>query len=130
MPVLPAETAGGSEGERHASLYNAILQGAFAGILVAELESKAFVYANDTICNMYGYERDELLRLAVSDIHPPEHLAAVVAVFDAQARGELDTERDLPCLHADGTVFYCDISSRMISFLASRTTSAGSSILW
>jgi two-component system cell cycle sensor histidine kinase/response regulator CckA len=89
--------------------FRTIFEGAAEGILVAEVESRRFVYANPAICRMLGYEEEELLRLTVNDIHPEEDLPRVMAEFEAQARGEKFVAADLPCLRKDGTKISADI---------------------
>jgi hypothetical protein len=87
----------------------AIFEGAAEGILVADVESRKFLYANPAICRMLGYEEEELLRLTVNDIHPEEDLPRVTAEFEAQARREKEIATDLPCLRKDGTIVHVDI---------------------
>ena len=53
----------------------AIYDGMTDGLLVADVQTKRFVRANDTICRMLGYTEAELLDLGVTDIHPQGRLA-------------------------------------------------------
>ena len=39
------------------------------GVLIAHTETRHFVLANQAMCRMLGYTREELLRMCVSDIH-------------------------------------------------------------
>ena len=81
------------------------------GILIADIGTRRFVDANDQICQMLGYSQAELLDLSVMAIHPDKDLPDVIAVFEAQAKGELRLAPDIPCLRKDGTVFYADINT-------------------
>jgi PAS domain S-box-containing protein len=110
-----------SESESRA---RAIFEGAQDGILVADAETHRFVDANPTICAMLGYSRDELLALAVADIHPPAELQRVVEAFERQARGEFVIAQDLPVLAKDGRIFPVDISVALM-VLDGRRYSAG-----
>ena len=95
--------------------FRGFFQGAAEGILVSNIETKKFVYANPAVCRMLGYTEEELVYLGVSDIHPPEDLERVVAEFMAQARGEKTLASALPCLRKDGTTIYADINaSRLV----------------
>lgn len=85
------------------------------GILLADLKKKKFTLANDTICQMLGYNHDEITRLGVADIHPEEALPKVVDAFERQVRGELKLARDLPVKRKDGSVFFADISSVVVT---------------
>ena len=102
-----AENALRESEERHRTMF----EGAAEGILVADLETRSFKYANSAICRMLGYTPEELFRMGVSDIHPPESLEHVIAEFEAQARGEKTIASSLPCLRKDGTIIYVDIST-------------------
>jgi len=81
------------------------------GILIANIETKAFKYANPTMCRMLGYTEEELRTKGVSDIHPKEAVPGVVAEFEAQACGDKILVTDIPCLKKDGSVVYADISA-------------------
>jgi PAS domain S-box-containing protein len=89
--------------------YKTLFEAAAEGILVADIESKQFKYANPAVCRMLGYTAEELTRLGVADIHPKEALDHVVAEFEAQARGEKALAPEIPCLRKDGSVLYADI---------------------
>ena len=91
--------------------YKMLFTRAAEGILVADLKTRQFRYANPALCNMFGYTEEEMLRLGVADIHPKESLGHVVAEFEAMARGEKILVPNLPCLRKDGTVFYANIST-------------------
>ncbi|MCX6564127.1 MAG: PAS domain S-box protein [Candidatus Aminicenantes bacterium] len=94
--------------------YEALFAGAGEGILVADLKTKQFSHANPALCRMFGYTKEEFMRLGVADIHPKESLDHVLSEFEAQARGDKTLARDLPCLRKDGTLFHVDISASLI----------------
>lgn len=94
--------------------YKALFFGAAEGIVVADLETKQFLYANPAICRMFGYTEEELIRLGVADIHPKESLDRVLAEFEAQIRGEKTLAPDLPCLRKDNTLFYADVNAASV----------------
>jgi len=106
------ERMGAEEAIRESeSRYSAIFQGAAEGILIADVETKKFIYANDSICRMLGYSEEELTRLGVHDIHPEESLNDVLSEFEIQARGKKPTVSGLPCKRKDGSIFYANISA-------------------
>ncbi|MBW2458810.1 MAG: PAS domain S-box protein [Deltaproteobacteria bacterium] len=91
--------------------YQTVVEAAGQGILIADLASRRFRFANAAICRLLGYTRDELLTMSVADIHPPEAFDQVIAEFEALARGDKVLVPDLPCLRKDGTVVHVDITS-------------------
>ncbi|KKL25172.1 hypothetical protein LCGC14_2407990, partial [marine sediment metagenome] len=102
-----AEEALRESEERHRT----ILDGTVEGILVADTETKRFVYTNPALCNMLGYSEKELAEMGVADIHPRESLKYVLSEFEAQASGEKSLASEIPCLRKDGTTIYADINT-------------------
>ncbi|MEI6186267.1 MAG: PAS domain S-box protein, partial [Dehalococcoidia bacterium] len=94
--------------------YKALFTGTAEGIVVADLETKQFRYANPSMCRMFGYTEEEFVRLGVAGIHPKESLCYVQAEFAAQARGEKTFTKDLPCLRKDGVTFYANVNAALI----------------
>ncbi|MBU2547441.1 MAG: PAS domain S-box protein [Proteobacteria bacterium] len=95
--------------------YRALFEGVSEGILVADAELRAFLYANPAICHMLGYTVDELLRLTVEDIHPQESLPHAIDIFEAHACEETIRASALPCLCKDGTVIQVDINAAAVT---------------
>ena len=95
--------------------YRAIFEASAEGILIADLETKIFKYANPSMCRMLGYTENELIIMSVADIHPKDALQGVIAEFEAQACGEKTLAAGLPCLRKDGTVFYADVNAVKIT---------------
>jgi PAS domain S-box-containing protein len=89
--------------------YRALFQGAGEGILVADIETMTFVYANPAVCRMLGYTEEELARKGVSDLHSRKDLEWIVAGFMAQVRGERAMLPNTPCLRKDGVTIYADV---------------------
>ena len=91
--------------------FRGLFQEATQAILVASIDTEEFLYANPALCRMLGYAEEELLRLGVKDIHPPQDLERVRASFiaAARARDETDLTEAIPCLRKDGTEIYADI---------------------
>ncbi|MEN6639575.1 MAG: PAS domain-containing protein, partial [Smithella sp.] len=50
-------------------IQNAVCQ-RYGGILVAELQTKHFLFANPAVSRMLGCKEKEVLQLSVEDIHP------------------------------------------------------------
>lgn len=97
------------------SAWRGILENAIEGILIAEIDSRKFRYANRAVCAMFGYGPDEMLSLTVADIHPPEHLSDIITTFEAMARGEIATAVETPCRRKNGTVFWADINTSRVA---------------
>jgi len=94
--------------------YRTLFEASAEGILVADIETKEFKYANPAICRMLGYTEDEIKGMGVSDIHPKNALEHVISEFEAQARGEKTLAPNIPCLRKNGATMYADISTASV----------------
>jgi len=94
--------------------YRVLFETSADGILIADIETKAFKFANPALCRMLGYTEDELRTMGVADIHPKEAFPKIVVEFDAQARGDKTLALNIPCLRKDGTILYAEINSTHI----------------
>lgn len=96
--------------------FRTILDNAVDGILAADLETKKFFTGNKAICRMLGYSLEELKHLGVADIHPEKDLPHVLEQFEKQSRGEFSLARDIPLKRRDGSVFYTEVNSSLLTF--------------
>jgi two-component system sensor histidine kinase/response regulator len=96
--------------------FRAIVERAAEGILLADLETRRFVHANEAICWVPGYEHEELIGLTSADIHPADELSQVVAHFESQVAGEKVLAPEVPLLRKDGDILYADVRSFKVTF--------------
>ena len=71
--------------------FRAIFEGANDGILLADVKTKRFSFANPRICEITGYSLEELLKLGVGDIHPKKDLPYVIDSFTKLDAGETNS---------------------------------------
>jgi len=90
-------------------MYQALLEGSRYGILLVDIETRRFVYANPSICRMLGYSDVELQQLNIADIHPKGSLDHMMSEFESRIRGGKQMSPAILCLRKDGSVFYADI---------------------
>jgi PAS domain S-box-containing protein len=95
--------------------FQAIFDNTNDGILLADVEEKTLLTGNTAICQMLGYTLDEIQDLGVKDIHPREDLAYVAEQFARQAKREIAIAKDLPVQRKDGSVFFADVNSSLIT---------------
>ena len=93
--------------------YRTFLEQASDGIFIADASGR-YIEANPSGCAMLGYTRDELLEKKISDLIPPEDLAATPIRMDELRQGKIIlSERRL--VRKDGTLLPVEISARMLS---------------
>lgn len=93
--------------ERYKNLFKANVD----GILIVDVMTRKFRYANPAICRILGYSEEELLRMGVADIHPKDSLEQVSAEFEAQVSGAKTIANDLPCVRKDGQIISVSINA-------------------
>jgi PAS domain S-box-containing protein len=89
--------------------YAAIFEGTAESILIAEVATGRFRWANSAACALLGYSRGELLELTIHDIHPAPDLPMALDRFQAIANGRIPAARSVPCQRKDGTVLLVDV---------------------
>jgi len=96
-------------------IFRTIFENAADGILLADAENKKIYMGNHVICQMLGYDSQELTALSVMDIHPEQDTPYVMEQFEKQARGELSLAKDIPIKRKDGSVFYANVNAFSIT---------------
>ncbi|MCF7764344.1 MAG: PAS domain S-box protein [Verrucomicrobia bacterium] len=99
--------------EKEAQL-SAIVDGAFDGIVMADVITRRFTFANTAMSRILGYTPEELLTMHIADIHPAESHQDHKNHFDAIARGETTTIRNAQVLRKDGTFRTVDIAGSVV----------------
>ncbi|NLF40458.1 PAS domain S-box protein [bacterium] len=94
--------------------YRALFEGTAEGILVADADTRSFRYANPAICRMLGYSREELLKLCVDDIHPPDVLPRALDTFRGQCGEKGPLVAELSCIRKNGETIEVSISTAAV----------------
>ena len=104
--------------------FRTILEVAVDGVLLADVQARKFINGNRAICDMLGYLPEELYRLGVEDIHPPQALPEVLRQFEQILKSEIRVARNLPVQRKDGSIFLADVSGAPME-LAGRVVLVG-----
>lgn len=81
------------------------------GILFTDLENKCFITGNKAICQMLGYNPEEITNLKITSICSPEDSFRLIAQFEKQPNKDLVFHKDVPFRKKNGSLFYADIMS-------------------
>jgi len=97
--------------------FKAIFEGANDGILVADMKTQRFVFANPRLCEITAYSLKELTKLGVADIHPKKDLAYVNEQFKKQVERKITLAENIPVLRKDKQVVYCNVNSKPMKIM-------------
>jgi len=87
----------------------------FIGMAVTSPSTKQWLQVNQTLCDMLGYPRGELLERTWAEVTHPEDIHADTAEFDRVMRGEIDGYKmDKRFIRSDGQVVYATIDVKAI----------------
>jgi two-component system cell cycle sensor histidine kinase/response regulator CckA len=100
--------------EESEKLYRMLFEHAAEGILVFDLTSGKFKYANPAVCKMLDYTEEELINMGIEDIHPKEDLKRVLRKFKDQTPGEKRLVQNIPCMRKDRSQIYVNINSTQV----------------
>lgn len=85
------------------------------GILLADKETKRISTSNNRSCQMLGYGLEEIQKLGIQDLHQKEYVPYALDLFEKMGRRELTLGQDIPMKRKDGSVFFADINSSLIT---------------
>ena len=84
------------------------------GMAITSLE-KGWVEFNDTLCNMFGYSRDDFSRLTWAELSHSGDLESDLAQFNRVLAGEIDGySMQKRFIHKDGSILYAVISANAV----------------
>lgn len=95
--------------------FKVVFDSANDGMVLVDTATKKFSLGNKAFCKLLGYGSEEIKSLALADIHTKEDLPYVMDKFEKQMKGELTVAADIPVKRKDGSIFYADINSSLIT---------------
>lgn len=94
----------------------AIYEGMFDGVFIVDIQSRQLVRANAAICRMLGYSKEELPRLTVSSLHPPEFVPTLLERLQGWSEGRHQGHFQSPMMRKDGSQFVADVVTNPIRY--------------
>ena len=86
----------------------------FLGMAITSVDQH-WIEVNDALCAMFGYSREELLKLTWTETTHPEDLDANLALYKQALAGEIDSySLEKRFLHKDGSIFYAELSVSVV----------------
>jgi len=81
-------------------------------IFIADADSGRLLDANARALRMIGRTIDEVRRMSFADVHPPEELDRLAALFHFERDAEGGGVTPCSLVRADGHIYPCEVSSR------------------
>ncbi len=86
------------------------------GVVLADIRTGKIVKASESACHMFGYSAEEFRRKKFADLHPPDKIKKVAAIFRSMTQKEKTFAANIPCRKKDGSFFVADIAARPMLF--------------
>ena len=91
--------------------YKTVFNASRDGILIADLETRRLLHANNSMTSILGYLPGELLSLKVQDLIPHKDLEQTMELFEQQGLGLQDSAEKVRLVRKDGSEIYCDVTA-------------------
>jgi len=86
-----------------------VIDNAPTGLVVADILTRRFVFANPWFCQLLGYPLEELLAMGPADIHPAEVMPDVENDFQHMLSGQTRAARVIATRRKDGSSFMAEV---------------------
>lgn len=93
--------------------FSALIEQASDSIMITDMQGN-FLEVNSTLCKLFGYTREELLRSNIRNLLDPEELKTSPIQFELLATGQ-PVLRDRRMVHKDGTIIEVESNVKLIS---------------
>jgi diguanylate cyclase (GGDEF)-like protein/PAS domain S-box-containing protein len=117
-PFIGGITLDFTEQRRNAEQYRSVIQASLDGYWVTDTLGR-ILEANDSICRMHGYSREELLRMSISDIEAdetPEETAAHIREMMDKGHVQFEARHK----RKDGSIANVEVSIMHVTTLGDR----------
>lgn len=111
--------------QRSEAQFRSLFESMTDGLLLADPRDRCFRMANQTICDMLGYTRDELAQMWLHDLHPPEHFERSMTQLDEVVEHRVALVPNVPTQCKDGSIIHVDIGNTQLT-IDGRTMVLGS----
>lgn len=100
--------------EQSEARFRTIFENVKEGIVVVKSDDMSVHMVNDAACAMFGYSKDEIIRLTIADLFSPETAAHGKDGFRGIKSGAISKIKENTCLRKDGSIIYADIAVESI----------------
>ena len=100
--------------DEHESRFRAVFEYAPDAIALADVATGSIIMANRALEELVGHNREELVGLPFTVLHPEDSRPEMSERFRMAAKEQAAFHREVPLLHKDGTRFYCTVTTALV----------------
>jgi len=97
------------------SSFRSIIESSKDGIIFFDGKTRKILFGNSAMAELLGCSKEDLVGRSIPSLHPAEEWASIEQEFQKHVRGEVSVSSGIPVVRNDGSVFYADISSSLIT---------------
>jgi len=94
------------------TIYDAMVD----GLVISNSENRHILHVNAAMCGLFGYTDEELCKMRIENLHPPEEVPRALKMYEKILRGKVESLHGLACLNKDGSIHHVDIVARLIHY--------------
>jgi len=97
------------------SSFRSIIESSKDGIIFFDGKTRKIIFGNSAMAELLGCSKEDLVGRSIPSLHPAGEWASIEQEFQKHVRGEISVSSGIPVVRNDGSVFYADISSSLIT---------------
>jgi two-component system cell cycle sensor histidine kinase/response regulator CckA len=97
------------------SRFRNIMESSKDGIIFFDSKTQKILFGNSAMAELLGCSKGDLVGRTIPSLHPSEEWESIEQEFQKHVSGEISLSTGIPVLRNDGSVFYADISSSLIT---------------
>jgi len=97
------------------SRFRSIIESSKEGIIFFDGKTRKIIFGNGAMAELLVCSKEDLVGRSISSLHPSEEWASIEQEFQKHVSGEISVSTGIPVVRNDGSVFYADISSSLIT---------------
>jgi PAS domain S-box-containing protein/putative nucleotidyltransferase with HDIG domain len=97
------------------SRFRNIIEQSKDGIILFDGKTRKIILGNTAMAKLLGCSKEELVGRSIPSLHPSKEWKNIEQKFQKHVGGELSFSAEIPTLRDDGSVFYADISTNLIT---------------
>ena len=95
--------------------FRSIIESSRDGLIFFDGKTRKILFGNSAMAELLGCAKEDLAGRSISSLHPPEEWKWIEKEFEKHLSGEGSVSTGIPVARKDGSFFYADISSSLMT---------------